>query len=366
MERTHRSRPLPNAVPLTTLYTRKLSPLTEILDTAVMVRACKIVTSKLVDLYSVHLGSKAMVPVKIVFFVYWMAKRDDYRYLEVALIYFMCYINYVGSLHNTHHKEKKMLSNRFTETIALSRSSSKGSVLVGAVVPKVFLLGFLMLAALIFSGFIYEEPDGLLAQQEEAFIESGGFIIERGPSTDREILMALYQATDGPNWQNSNGWGTDAPLDEWYGVSTDSKGRVTSLSLTGNGLRGRIPYALGTLQGISGLFLSDNNLEGSIPYSLGDSGNLQEIWLSNNNLTENIPDQLINPPNIHTIQVSNNNLTGNISDTILNKVCYGGDGFHLYASGNELTVHNNPLETDEAGAVSCPENDLHPGTNPGQ
>ncbi len=154
--------------------------------------------------------------------------------------------------------------------------------------------------------------------------------------------MALYQATDGPNWQNSNGWGTDAPIDEWYGVATDSKGRVTILLLKGNGLRGRIPYALGTLQGISGLFLSDNNLEESIPYSLGASGNLQEIWLSNNNLT------------------------GNISDTILNKVCYGGDRFHLYASGNELTVHNNPLETDEAGAVSCPENNLHPGTNPGQ
>ncbi len=51
-----------------------------------------------------------------------------------------------------------MLSNRFTEPIALSQSSSKGSVLAGAVAPKFFLLGFLMLAALIFSGHPYEEP----------------------------------------------------------------------------------------------------------------------------------------------------------------------------------------------------------------
>ena len=32
--------------------------------------------------------------------------------------------------------------------------------------------------------------------------------------TDRAVLVALYDATDGPNWVNSENWLTDAPLDD--------------------------------------------------------------------------------------------------------------------------------------------------------
>ena len=38
---------------------------------------------------------------------------------------------------------------------------------------------------------------------------------------DRAALVALYNATDGPNWVDNTNWLTDAPLGEWYGVSTD-------------------------------------------------------------------------------------------------------------------------------------------------
>ena len=34
----------------------------------------------------------------------------------------------------------------------------------------------------------------------------------------REALVALYNATGGPNWANSENWLTDAPLHDWYGV----------------------------------------------------------------------------------------------------------------------------------------------------
>ena len=37
---------------------------------------------------------------------------------------------------------------------------------------------------------------------------------------DRAALVALYEATDGPNWVSNEGWLTDAPLGEWYGVDT--------------------------------------------------------------------------------------------------------------------------------------------------
>ena len=49
------------------------------------------------------------------------------------------------------------------------------------------------------------------------------------PETDREALIALYNATGGPNWSNNTNWLSDAPLDQWHGVTTDGTGRVARL-----------------------------------------------------------------------------------------------------------------------------------------
>ena len=66
-------------------------------------------------------------------------------------------------------------------------------------------------------------------------------------STDKAALVALYNATDGPNWENNRNWLSDRPIGEWSGVSTDADGRVTVLSLDGNQLSGSIPSELGNL-----------------------------------------------------------------------------------------------------------------------
>ena len=65
--------------------------------------------------------------------------------------------------------------------------------------------------------------------------------------TDREALVALYNATDGENWNESASanWLSDAPLGEWYGVMTDDDGRVGGLYHPGIGLNGEIPPWLG-------------------------------------------------------------------------------------------------------------------------
>ena len=63
---------------------------------------------------------------------------------------------------------------------------------------------------------------------------------------DRAALVALYNATNGPNWTNNDNWLADVPLEEWYGVVTGSDGRVTRLSLWENNLTGPIPPELTT------------------------------------------------------------------------------------------------------------------------
>ena len=52
----------------------------------------------------------------------------------------------------------------------------------------------------------------------DAYAEGGSI------ASDREALVVLYHATDGPNWTNSTNWLSGSPLGEWYGVTTDADG----------------------------------------------------------------------------------------------------------------------------------------------
>ena len=78
--------------------------------------------------------------------------------------------------------------------------------------------------------------------------------------TDRAALVALYNATNGPNWTNENNWLTDEPLSAWHGVSTDASGRVTRLELHENGLSGSIPAEMGNLTSLEALILWGNSI----------------------------------------------------------------------------------------------------------
>ena len=96
------------------------------------------------------------------------------------------------------------------------------------------------------------------------------FLYRMASWLDRQALIALYNATNGPNWTNNTNWATTKHLDQWYGVRTDQTGGVTALLLAGNGLHGPIPHALTNLTHLQTLELSANVLTGCIPQSLQD------------------------------------------------------------------------------------------------
>ena len=56
--------------------------------------------------------------------------------------------------------------------------------------------------------------------------------------TERDELVALYQGTDGDHWAVNTNWCSDKPLSEWYGITTDSNGKVIAIKLPENRLNG--------------------------------------------------------------------------------------------------------------------------------
>ncbi|WP_420632775.1 Ig-like domain-containing protein [Candidatus Palauibacter sp.] len=134
----------------------------------------------------------------------------------------------------------------------------------------------------------------------------------------RGALIALYESTDGPNWKRNDNWLSDAPLADWFGVSTDAEGRVTQLSLVDNGLRGSIPPRIGNLRALRSLWLYSNELSGSIPPELGNLLELQRLGLSSNDIDGSIPPELGRLTKLITLWLQYNDLSGPIPSELGN------------------------------------------------
>lgn len=157
--------------------------------------------------------------------------------------------------------------------------------------------------------------------------------------TDREALIELYNATNGPGWTTSTNWTSSAPLSDWYGIMTDADGRVINVNLDGNTLQGTIPPSIGSLTQLQALNFTTNQLTGSIPASVWTLTGLRVLGMGSNQLTGTISgiSNLVNLTNVHLsynqlsgglppnlgdltgllyFSVDNNNMTGVIPESI--------------------------------------------------
>jgi IPTL-CTERM motif len=184
------------------------------------------------------------------------------------------------------------------------------------------------------------------------------------PASERAVLVALYNATNGAAWTNTVAnnrvWTVAAaPGNEctWFGVvCTVGEANIDEVSLSVNNLVGTLPATFNQLTLIRNFDVSDNQLTGSIPVLTGlttlrgfavrrnqltgslpaftglsnlrffDAGrnqltgtipaftgltNLQEFWVDSNQLTGSIP-ALSSTLRLILLRVNNNQLTGGV------------------------------------------------------
>ena len=162
-------------------------------------------------------------------------------------------------------------------------------------------------------------------------------------ATDREALVALYEATGGQNWVNNENWLTDAPLGEWFGVTTNHEGRVVALEMAyydrdagqwvANNVSGPIPPELATLARMERMQFYANSVTGSIPPELGKLANLTLLDFNANDLSGPIPPELGDLANLTALLLYGNNLSGPIPPELANL----GSLTWLWLGGNQLT-----------------------------
>ena len=173
---------------------------------------------------------------------------------------------------------------------------------------------------------------------------TGPVVPAHAESPDKPALVALYMAADGENWLNNGNWLSDAPMEEWHGITTDNTGRVTRLDLAHNGLTGKIPAGLGKLDSLKALHLPGNRLTGEIPPELGDITSLEMLELWRNELSGAMPPELGNLTNLKLLDLGENRLSGAIPPELGN--LFWLERLYLYV--NELSGEIPP----ELGALS--------------
>eukprot|EP01028_Stygiella_incarcerata_P006929 TRINITY_DN2828_c0_g1_i2.p1 TRINITY_DN2828_c0_g1~~TRINITY_DN2828_c0_g1_i2.p1 ORF type:complete len:1144 (-),score=267.61 TRINITY_DN2828_c0_g1_i2:1811-5242(-) len=172
-------------------------------------------------------------------------------------------------------------------------------------------------------------------------------VLRQSDPYDCAALCMIFQSTGGPTtWKSTTGWtredfGTSCCDVGALGVTCDSNGRVTQLSLRGNGLTGFLPVEIGALKKLQHLDLSLGLIGDEIPAELGDLTELITVILEGNEFIgevppsirnlkklqylsiatcdlDYLPDEIGDLESLHTLLLSTNQLKGGLPDHIGN------------------------------------------------
>jgi Leucine-rich repeat (LRR) protein len=139
------------------------------------------------------------------------------------------------------------------------------------------------------------------------------FAFATAPQTEVDALVALYNSTNGAQWNDNTNWLVGDPCDNsWFGITCDNSSGIKSIILFRNNLTGTIPSELGNLTNLGILSLGNNQLTGSIPIELVNLTSLTQLRLFENQLTGGIPAELDKLTVLEELILDSNQLTGGI------------------------------------------------------
>ena len=123
------------------------------------------------------------------------------------------------------------------------------------------------------------------------------------PFNECAALVAIYEATQGPDWTNKTNWLEEIDPCSWFGIRCD-QGHVTEINLEYNNLNGNLPAELDRLTQLDILNLKRSSMT-ELPEEIGKLVNLTELIISNNKITK-IPSTIGQLSRLKLLNLSNN------------------------------------------------------------
>ena len=125
-------------------------------------------------------------------------------------------------------------------------------------------------------------------------------------ASEREALIALYNATSGSTWAHHQGWlGPHGTECQWYGVVCGREDRkqpagnmtILEVNLGNNSLTGQLPNEISMLRGLRRLDLSGSTVRGPLPDELLQMWDDGELQINPRSLVSDVDEILVDQNN---------------------------------------------------------------------
>mmetsp|Transcript_31416 Transcript_31416/g.46325 ORF Transcript_31416/g.46325 Transcript_31416/m.46325 type:complete len:639 (+) Transcript_31416:352-2268(+) len=137
---------------------------------------------------------------------------------------------------------------------------------------------------------------------------------------ERYVMTVFYYAMNGDSWVVSNSFvNRNIRTCRWVspifqeGVGCDKNGRINSISLERNNLKGTIPSELGLLDYLISFSAADNSISGPIPAWIGKLSTLRYLHLYGNQITGSIPTSINELNSLIALSLEDNAMTGDLN-----------------------------------------------------
>ena len=127
---------------------------------------------------------------------------------------------------------------------------------------------------------IQTAKDFLLNQTGTTYMNPDYFVWNQIPTAvyEKDVLMDFYETMNGDSWTNNTNWNSDRPLGEWYGITTDEEGQVTSIDLSNNNLTGTVQVYFSDFSKLESFNIDNNSIEN---LHIVGNANIESISLNN-------------------------------------------------------------------------------------